>query len=65
MITINVVKDLGRKDANGNPVKYCEGSCLSTDTKPTQWDNGSKLLEMDTNKLYLYDLQNGVWREWS
>lgn len=47
MITINVVKDLGRKDANGNPVKYCEGSCLSTDTKPTQWDNGSKLLEME------------------
>lgn len=43
MITINVVKDLGRKDANGNPVKYCEGSCLSTDVKPTQWDNGSKL----------------------
>lgn len=48
MITINVVKDLGRKDANGNPVRYCEGSCLSTEVKPTQWDNGSKLLEMDT-----------------
>lgn len=65
MITINAVKDLGNTDANGNSVKYCEGSCLSSDTKPINWDNGSKLVEMDTGVLYLYDRQNAVWRAWT
>ena len=65
MITINVVKDLGHTDQNGNSIKYCEGSCLSTDPKPMNWDNGSKLIEMDTKVLYLYDKQNGVWRAWT
>lgn len=65
MVTINDVKDLGNTDANGNSIKYCEGTCLSSDQKPTNVDNGSKLVEMDTGALYLYDRQNGVWREWS
>lgn len=45
--------------------KYFEGVCLSTDTKPTgdHIQNGSKLIEMDTGKVFLYDAQGKVWRE--
>ena len=39
---------------------------LSTDTpKPTDGvGNGSAFIEMDTGKLYFYDLANTTWREW-
>ncbi|MBQ7687181.1 MAG: hypothetical protein IJT28_08140 [Bacteroidaceae bacterium] len=45
---------------------YREGECLSTDTKPTTdttLKNGSKLLEMDTNKHWKYDGENHIWYE--
>lgn len=45
---------------------YREGVCLSTDTKPTTDTtmlNGSKLIEMDTSKLNIYDEKNKTWRE--
>lgn len=50
----------------GNGKGYYEGVCLSTDTKPVQdyIINGSKLMEMDTSKLFLYDAENETWREW-
>ena len=53
---------------NGKAKIYREGSCLSTDTKPTNdatMMNGSKLMEMNTGKLFLYDEANKVWREWT
>lgn len=38
--------------------------CLSTDTKPTvSVTNGSRLLEMDTGKTYIYDEENATWEE--
>ena len=39
---------------------------LSTDTpKPTEGvANGSAFIEMDTNKLYFFDVANATWREW-
>lgn len=41
---------------------------LSTDTKPTEVankkvDNGSVYIEIDTGKVYLYDLENEQWKE--
>ena len=61
MITYSVSRYYGH-----NPQKhYIEGECLSTDTKPTNVMNGSKLMEMDTGKLYLFDEANSQWREWS
>ena len=41
---------------------------LSTDTKPTEIsgkkiDNGSVFIEIDTGKLYLYDLDSQTWAE--
>ena len=40
----------------------------STDEKPTEVngkkvDNGSQFIEMDTGKLYFYDLENEQWLE--
>lgn len=38
---------------------------LSTDTKPTDGvGNGSRFVEMDTSKIYCYDLTGETWREW-
>lgn len=36
---------------------------LSTDTKPTDVCNASIFYEMDTKKVFLFDEQNGIWRE--
>lgn len=41
---------------------------LSTDEKPTEIgankiDNGSVFIEIDTGKMYLYDLANEEWKE--
>lgn len=46
--------------------KYIEGACLSTDSKPVEdvLMNGSKLIEMDTSTLYMFDADNEVWRAW-
>lgn len=40
---------------------------LSTDEKPTEMngkklDNGSTFIEIDTGKIYLYDLENEQWK---
>ena len=38
--------------------------CNSADTKPTTGvPNGSKLLEMDTGTVYVYDEENTTWQE--
>ena len=41
---------------------------LSTDEKPTtldekKIDNGSIFIEIDTQKIYFYDLENEDWKE--
>lgn len=41
---------------------------LSTDTKPTEYDgktinNGSTFIEIDTGKIYFYDLESETWIE--
>lgn len=41
---------------------------LSTDEKPTELngkaiENGSTYIEIDTGKIYLYDLENEEWKE--
>ena len=64
MVTINEEKWMGKTGPAGQSVYLREGVCLSTDTKPTDWGNGSRLLEMDTSKLYMYDAENHEWREW-
>lgn len=49
--------------ANKKPKMYVEGSCLSSDTKPLNVENGSKLIEMDTSSVYIFDEQGMQWRK--
>ncbi len=43
---------------------YCAGCCLAADPKPAEGlANGSQLVEMDTGKLFFFDEENALWRE--
>lgn len=37
---------------------------LSTDQKPTDVINGSRYIEMDTDKVFLFDAEGKEWLEW-
>lgn len=64
MVTVNNEKWMGKTDPNGKAVYFREGTCLSTDTKPTEgWGNGSTMLEMDTGNVFIFDAENVTWRE--
>lgn len=66
MITISK-QDYTRNDTNKNTIMV-ELRGLSLDDKPTTIDdvniaNGSTFIEIDTGKIYMYDLQNTQWLE--
>ena len=53
-----------RKDGISNNKNELEYRGLSTDTKPTQdIENGTIFIEIDTGKIYMYDLENQLWKE--
>jgi hypothetical protein len=63
MITI-----YSQKDKDNNTKMEVELRGLSTDEKPTTIkgavvDNGSTFIEIDTGKLYMYDLEHQTWEE--
>lgn len=66
MITIYKKKDsIAQTNERSNEIEI---RCLSTDTKPTINDNkditnGTILIEIDTGRLFLYDLDNNQWKE--
>ena len=76
MITISKIGKV-RIDS-GKRYVYCEMRGLSTDTKPTgtdtlpfplgevgknQVENGSIFIEINTGKLYMYNLTGTTWSE--
>lgn len=66
MVTINEIKNTKIK-VDGDYI-FCELSGNSADEKPTEIDdkkidNGSQYIEVDTGKIYLYDLENEEWNE--
>ena len=64
MLTTSKCVYMGSTD-EGVEINYIEGECLHDDTKPTEnIYNGSKLLEMDTSTLYIYDAENETWHAW-
>lgn len=57
-----------QKDNNNDKKMEVELRGLSTDEKPTVIkgavvDNGSSFIEIDTGKVFLYDLENEEWKE--
>lgn len=64
MITISEIK----ASTKGSKNFIGELRGLSTDTKPSEIEgheitNGCIFLEMDTGKIYFYDLENDTWHE--
>lgn len=41
------------------PNTHYEGTCLSTDDKPTDWPDNSLMVELDTGDIYY--CVNGAW----
>lgn len=57
-----------RKNKNNKEYIIAELRGLSTDTKPTKYgeryiDNGSVFIEIDTGKIFFYDLASETWKE--
>ena len=68
MITIYERKNISNNERNNNDYEMVEIRGLSTDTKPTKTgekniDNGSIFIEIDTGKLFFYDLSSQTWKE--
>ena len=66
MVTINEIKNTKLK-TDGEYI-FAELSGKSTDNKPIEKDgkkidNGSIYIEIDTGKIYLYDLETKTWKE--
>lgn len=59
---ISITKqEINIKDGN-KPILEITG--LSTDTKPTEdISQGSRFIEIDTGKIYMYDAENQEWKE--
>ena len=63
---ISIFRKENVKTKNNN--KEIELRGLSTDTKPqtingNSIENGTAFIEIDTGKIYFYDLTNKTWRE--
>lgn len=57
MITITNVKKV-----SGNK-SLVDIACSSTDTKPTEFMNGSMAIEVDTGDVYIYDEAEAEWNK--
>lgn len=69
-LTWDKTKDVLTRKVDGMPLYQREGVCLSGDDKPTTCveggvtigiENGSKLIEMDSGTLHLFDTDNQKW----
>lgn len=66
MITIQKIEN--KRTVGGEEAVNTELRGLSTDAKPTEIadkiiDNGSLFIEIDTGKIFFYDLENEQWKE--
>lgn len=61
-----ITTEHGAQWINNRYRRPCTFLGLSTDVeKPSEnIANGSCFIEMDTGKLYFYDLENSAWLEW-
>ena len=59
---IRILKSEVVAKAPDDTVYYVEGSCLSTDTKPTDGiANGSVMVEVNTGDVYFYNESGEAW----
>ena len=60
---ISIYSKSGLRTTEDGELSVCELRGLSTDEKPTNVDNGSTFIEIDTGKIYMYDLEHEQWKE--
>lgn len=65
---VSVYKNDNIKITEEGEIISAELRGLSTDEKPTEIDdkkinNGSVFIEIDTGKIFFYDLENEEWKE--
>lgn len=61
---ISVYSKNGMRTKGDQEVSMVELRGLSTDEKPIEnIENGSVFIEIDTGKIYMYDLENEQWME--
>lgn len=59
---VRIIYVNGSIDTDYSPKRnYAEISCLSTDTKPTIFAQGSIAVETDTGNVYFFDESSGEW----
>lgn len=68
MVTVYNYKKSEAESVNGEVKYLLELRGLSTDDKPTAInngivENGSVYIEIDTGKVYMYDLESETWNE--
>lgn len=68
MVTVYNYKKSEAESVNGEVKYLLELRGLSTDEKPTEInngivENGSVFIEIDTGKVYMYDLESETWNE--
>lgn len=66
MVTISKIEN--NRETTTDDYVLVELRGLSTDEKPVEInnktiDNGSMYIEIDSGKIYLYDLENEQWKE--
>lgn len=67
MVTIYSTKQIRKSEGKEYSILELRG--LSTDEKPTELndnqavDNGSIFIEIDTGKIFFYDLDSETWKE--
>ena len=60
-----ITSDKNAQRISGKYVRPVTLLGLSTDVKPsTNIANGAKFIEMDTSKVYFFDVDNTAWLEW-
>lgn len=60
MITMYKNNNVNNVESGNREVEY---RGLSTDTKPTTAENGSVFIEIDTQKIFIFDKENEQWKE--
>lgn len=65
---ISIYKNNDVNSTENGEVKSIEFRGLSTDTKPSEINgkkinNGSIFIEIDSGKIFFYDLENEQWKE--
>lgn len=60
-----ITPDYGAQMIEGKYIRPVTFVGLSTDEKPVAGvANGSIFIEIDTSKLYFFDLEGEEWKEW-